>query len=202
MTITALPDSYEKVLDTASAIVADSGVETISIKRLTDESGVSNGSIYHHFGSRDGVIAALVIDVIGDYQGGAQAVLDQNEDDARGGIVGLVNHHLEWVETNYSRAELLLFQRDKVTYGPQGDRLSNQNREFFSRVQAWMTRQSEAGRMPETDFATAHALILAPAQDVTRGWVLGRTSRKPTVFAPRLAPAAWAAISAEPGGGR
>lgn len=48
-----------RVLDTAVALIADEGVEHVSMRRIAREAGVSHQAPYHHFGDRAGVFAAI-----------------------------------------------------------------------------------------------------------------------------------------------
>ncbi|MGW6577697.1 TetR/AcrR family transcriptional regulator, partial [Streptomyces sp. NPDC054945] len=51
--------TVEQVLDAALHLYAASGEAGLNLGTITGASGVSSGSIYHHFGSLDGVLAAL-----------------------------------------------------------------------------------------------------------------------------------------------
>jgi len=51
-------DTRERVLDVVLEQLEEGGEAAVRIDDLRDRSGVSIGSIYHHFGDRDGVIAA------------------------------------------------------------------------------------------------------------------------------------------------
>ena len=51
----------EKVLEAAERLVIEHGHQNVSMKELVDLSGVSNGSIFHHFGSKDGVLQAIFV---------------------------------------------------------------------------------------------------------------------------------------------
>ncbi|WP_228145041.1 TetR/AcrR family transcriptional regulator, partial [Acinetobacter baumannii] len=45
----------------------ESGVEATTIEMIRDRSGASIGSLYHHFGNRERIIAALYLEGIGEY---------------------------------------------------------------------------------------------------------------------------------------
>lgn len=51
----------ERVIEVALAQLEAGGEASIRVDRICTESGVSMGSIYHHFGDRDGVIAAAQV---------------------------------------------------------------------------------------------------------------------------------------------
>lgn len=52
----------EKILDHARAELDAVGAVKFNILRVIENSGVSRSSVYHHFGDRDGVIAAVEVD--------------------------------------------------------------------------------------------------------------------------------------------
>jgi AcrR family transcriptional regulator len=50
----------QKVLDVAERLLRNGGYDAAQVSHLVKESGVSVGSFYHHFGSKEGIIARLV----------------------------------------------------------------------------------------------------------------------------------------------
>jgi AcrR family transcriptional regulator len=52
--------SREAVLDAAERIMADRGYEAATIASLVEEAGVPASSIYHYFGSKEGVLLAVM----------------------------------------------------------------------------------------------------------------------------------------------
>ena len=50
------------LLDAALADMAATGEASIRITKVLEESGVTNGSLYHHFGSREGLVQAAIIE--------------------------------------------------------------------------------------------------------------------------------------------
>jgi AcrR family transcriptional regulator len=65
----ALPDvtpnrrgarSRAAVLDAAERLMAAHGYEAATVSRLVDESGIPLSSVYHYFGSKDGVLLAVM----------------------------------------------------------------------------------------------------------------------------------------------
>ncbi|HTH07058.1 MAG TPA: helix-turn-helix domain-containing protein, partial [Ilumatobacteraceae bacterium] len=49
----------DEILDAAAAVFAESGVRT-SLKEIADACGILPGSLYHHFDSRDAIVAELI----------------------------------------------------------------------------------------------------------------------------------------------
>lgn len=50
----------QKVLDAAEKLMKDRGFDAAQVNNIVELSGVSIGSFYHHFGSKEGVIGRLV----------------------------------------------------------------------------------------------------------------------------------------------
>jgi AcrR family transcriptional regulator len=53
-------NSKEAILDAAEEIMANVGYERASIAQICRESGLPVGSVYHHFGSKAGLLAAVM----------------------------------------------------------------------------------------------------------------------------------------------
>jgi AcrR family transcriptional regulator len=52
--------SREAVLDAAERLIAEQGYEAASVSALVSEAGVPASSIYHYFGSKEGVLLAMM----------------------------------------------------------------------------------------------------------------------------------------------
>src|SRR6187397_1398506 len=52
--------SREAVLDAAERLMAEQGYEAATVSRLVEEAGIPPSSIYHYFGSKEGVLLAVM----------------------------------------------------------------------------------------------------------------------------------------------
>jgi AcrR family transcriptional regulator len=191
-----MPNTRERVLTSAAALAARTGFAELSLAELSTNSGVSNGSIYHHFGSKDGVLTALLRRIIEDNEAVLLAVLDAYPDDARAGVLQTVAQQLEWVETHRDDARLLIEHREQVTRGPGPEQVRKLDHHFLAQSQRWLARQAAAGGLPALRVEVAHAVVFAPAQEVCRLWLTRRGFRPPTTFTLSLGEAAWAGLHA------
>lgn len=142
------------------------GVLGATLEDIRAASGASIGSIYHHFGDKEGIAAALHADVLGGYQRGFVAALDGTG--AEEGVRAVVAHHLAWAQDHPAAMRYLL------AGPPAGDDVRALNRDFFAAVRAWWARHPE---LPDLDLATAHAVWLGPATEYCRHWLAGRAPR-------------------------
>jgi AcrR family transcriptional regulator len=184
----------ERVLKTAGELIDTRGYDGFSVADLVAQSGVSSGSIYHHFGAKDGVLAALLLAAVEDYQRRLLAVLDEHADDAVGGVRAAVAAHLSWMQDHRREASLLLAHRDRVR--AHGRQLKALNRRFLTANAACLERQASAGRIPAVRVEIAHAVVFAPAQELCQRWLHDRSATRPTSLADPLGRAAWAALLA------
>lgn len=148
--------------------------------------------------SDDAEIAERVISTLEAHQRRSVEILEANESDPEAVVKALVRLHLEWTEEDPERAILISRKRNEVAAGQLGERLAASNREFFSRMKAWIDSQAEAGRVEPVSFNLLHAVVFAPTQEIAKLWLAGRLKRPLASYADALGDAAWAGIAALP----
>jgi AcrR family transcriptional regulator len=185
----------EAILEAARECFEAHGYAATTIELIAARSGASNGSIYHHFGAKDGILAALYTNALASYQGELLALLREHSADAEGGIRGAVVHHLAWVEAHPHETRTLFEHRQTLERTPRAGELRAQNRRALKELGAWLRRHVEAGELRDLG-AAAGAVWLGPSQLVARDWMAGRMRQPPSALADELAEAAWRAFRA------
>ena len=158
---------------------------------------MSNGSLYHHFGSRAELVARLFEDGMGQCRRGVLEVL-QESTDAEAGVRAVVATTLKRRVQEHTELARLLYSDlpDEVLLCAEPD-LSKHNRDYVDVVAGWVDTQTARGRLIERPFSITHALWLGPAQEFVRHWLgAGRSSLTPTQAATDLADGAWRALAA------
>jgi AcrR family transcriptional regulator len=163
---------------------------TTAIEEIRRRSGASVGSIYHHFGGKDGVAAALYIEILAEYQAGVARILGR-AGDAADGVKALVRYHLRWVEGNPQRARFL-FQSGAGRMAA-GEELKTLNRSLAATVAAWVEGRPAIRPLRAEVF---YAAVFGPAQELSRAWLGGRI-RSLRRLEGELADAAWRAVRAD-----
>lgn len=59
--MTEVGATRQSVLDAALALLADRGVGKLTLEDVAGEAGVSRQTVYRHFGSREGLISAVIL---------------------------------------------------------------------------------------------------------------------------------------------
>jgi AcrR family transcriptional regulator len=182
-----------EILNAALKLFVSKGFAATTMDELRRRSGASIGSIYHHFGPKEEVAAALYVEGMRDYQGGFLRELERHED-AEAAIKGVVRHHLRWIAANDDLARFLFHHREPelqlATRGP----LRSVNRSFFKAAASWLEAEAERGAIRRLPRDLYYGLWIAPAQEFGRSWLLGHTTTPIDQAARVLGEAAWRSL--------
>lgn len=108
------------MLDAARELLLESGAGGATVEAIADLSGAPTGSIYHRFGSRDGLVARLWMRAVYRSQASFLAALEQ--EDPRAAALAAAQSILDFCEQNPADARLLVsFRReDLIRTAPSG----------------------------------------------------------------------------------
>lgn len=162
----------QKILAAALACFTEKGFTETSVEDIREASGVSNGSIYHHFRSKEGVAAAVYVAGVARYQG---RIIRAVEGCPAGeeGVSALVSAHLAWVHENPDWARYLFRMRHAGFMDRAEEDMARQNRLFGEAVLGWIKENIRAGVFRDLNPALALSLVLGPCQEVSRLWLFG-----------------------------
>ena len=170
------------------------GYAGTSIEEVRRLSGASIGSLYHHFDGKQGIAAALYIDIVKGYQ---QALIERLEDapDAEAGIRGVVSEHFRWVRRNPDRARFLLTWPDREVQLASQGAVRNLNRRFAQRFERWFKEAQADGAIREVPVRGVMAMIVGSCRELTELWL--RDGREPDAAAVKtLGDLVWRAAGA------
>lgn len=159
----------------------------------------STGSVYHHFGSKSGLSAAVYLSGIRDYQTGMLAALNP-ELSARDGVFSLITFHLEWVVRHPAWARFLFQHRHAEFMGEEAveSALRELNVRFSSSMAGWFGIHIKAGRIKALPRDLFLSLLLGPCQEFARQYLAGHTVTEVEHAAVELVEGAWAALAPTP----
>ncbi|MDT3711643.1 MAG: TetR/AcrR family transcriptional regulator [Pseudomonadaceae bacterium] len=185
----------QEILQAALACFTESGVDGTTIEMIRDRSGASIGSLYHHFGNRERIIAALYLEGIGEYAALLEAGLIDTLD-AEACVKLFVTCYIDWVVANPDWARFVLHNRGRVEAGELGDQLREVNRSHGERIGAVLRRHREAGAFKAIPGECFVSVVIGPAQDMARNWLAGRSKRPLADHRDLLAQIAWDSVRA------
>ena len=129
------------ILATASRLFATRGYSQTTTAEIAREAGVAEGTLYHHFGSKDGIFLTLFDETMEGYLAGIEALLARGTA-GRETLSAFVRFHFDYVSRR--KVQFLILLRDFPVHltlehfasqSPQREKLDRIT-ELFSRILA------------------------------------------------------------------
>ncbi|CAL9541812.1 TetR/AcrR family transcriptional regulator [Streptomyces sp. enrichment culture] len=158
------------LLDAALRVYADAGEQGLTVSAVTRASGVSLGSLYHHFGSIDGLVNALLTRWLGRLLGELADAVGQSRD-ARTGVRALVRAYLGFVQEHPDVSRLLHSSRADRVGMEQGRELRDVQEARMPPLTSWAVRHVERGEIAPLPPALLESLLLGPVVGASRRWL-------------------------------
>ena len=192
-TRTTTPARRESILKAALGCFIGNGVEATTVDDIVRASGSSIGSLYHHFGNKEGVAAGLFIDGIERLNAGLLKKLKRCRS-AEAGVRTVVTQYCDWVTANRDIARYLLNSRD-IAFPPHTkDQLREIHSAHIAEIFRWFGPFVRDGDMKALPVDTYVPIISGPIQDYTRHWLAGQVQESPARVKAIFADAAWNAV--------
>lgn len=184
----------DEILAAALRCFQRKGLDATSIRDICDASGASVGSVYHHFGSKEGIAAELYRRAVSKFQVEAlEAVADAGAEEA---ITTFVFSYLGWIEQNPGLARLMLsLEYESVRHAARRP-ASELNRAFVRRANAWLDEKVRAGEIRPLPPDVMLALLLGPTERFARDWLARRASTTMGHAAAAIAESTWHSVRA------
>lgn len=189
-------ETRDRILDGALESYTDAPDQRLSVQALAERSGVSVGSIYHHFGSLDGVATALQarcqLRLLAEL---AEAL--QGDPPPYRGIHLLVRAHLNWTKAHRQEALFLHTSGREGRALERQEELERQRQDRREVIQRWVLAQVHAGHFVELPQALYEPLLLGPLAHIARGWLADPEALGLDEVAGALPDRIWGALTAK-----
>lgn len=190
-------------IDTRAAIMSAAlerflrqGVTATTLKEIQRDAQVSNGSLFHHFASKEALAGAVYADCVRRYQHAFVDELD-NYEDAEAAVRAVIQMHLRWCVEHPEIARFLVTMVEPAVQRAAEPEVHELNKRFAAAVRAWWKPRAHYGVLRPLTPAQSNALWLGPAQELVRAWLLGVTPDPPgDADVDVLADAAWLCLRA------
>lgn len=182
-----------EILRAALRCFNQQGVESATIESVREAAACSVGSIYHHFGSKEGIVSYLYFSALNDQSDLMQACLEETSS-AEEGVKRLVCSYLDWVLQNPDLARLLYTVRRVVSTGEDADRLKAINLERYKALGAWLKYQVKHKRMAALPKEVYTSLLFGPLESYCRAWLGGRVAASPKEVKAALCESVWRSL--------
>jgi AcrR family transcriptional regulator len=187
-------ETRQRLLDAALAVHESVGTEGFTVQAVLAESGVSLGSLYHHFGSFDGLAAAL-------YTRCMAALLDTIVDSLarartpRGGVRAVVTAYLTFVTKQPAQARFIHASAYTAYLPAHAEEIAAMKQPRMARMAAWLAPHVATGSIVDLPDPLTEMLLIGPVAELSRRWLNG--AEADLAKAARILPdRIWAALQA------
>jgi AcrR family transcriptional regulator len=164
--------TIDRLLSAALEVYAERGPEGFTITAVIAASGVSNGSVYHHFGDFDGLAAALYSRCLGELLDTMIAAL-QGTPDARDGIRALVESYLQFTEQHRPAAHFIHASSYADFLPAHAPAIAAAKAPRIDALLAWLRPHVVAGRVVDLPAWLVEMLLIGPVAETARRWLAG-----------------------------
>lgn len=181
-----------RVMEVALGHFSEVGIERTNVSNILTDAGCSVGSLYHHFGNKEGIAEALFIDGVNQFNFRLlEALLPRRT--ASTGIKAIVIFCCEWVTDQPELAGFLLSREVTLSDNAKLE-LRKTDREFGQSIYNWFVPHVKSGALLELPTSMYVPLICGSTLEYSRLWLSGRNNRSPGDVASILAEAAWQSV--------
>jgi AcrR family transcriptional regulator len=182
----------ESVLKAALACFTELGIEGTTIHDIQRRAECSIGSIYHHFGSKEGIAEELFLEGIAQLNQGMLKKV-RSASNAEESVHAVVDHYCDW-STRHQDMARYLHSRD-IDFSPEArQRLHDIHRDYITAIFTWFGPFVERSEMRVLPVDTYVPLISGPIQEYVRRWLSGHHPNSPREVKDLFAEAAWNAV--------
>ncbi|MGW4163807.1 TetR/AcrR family transcriptional regulator [Streptomyces sp. NPDC004788] len=188
--------TVERLLTAALEVFVTSGQAGFTVNAVTKASGVSLGSLYHHFGSFDGLAAALYGHCLGQTYTAALAAVDRART-ARTGTRAFVTTYLRFIQENPAVARYLHGSAYSSYLAVDADRARGVEPDHFPRVADHLRRWLDSGEIAPLPDPLLEVLVVGPVAVAAHRWLATPEDIDLNQAARILSDRIWASVRAE-----
>ncbi|GHE90386.1 TetR family transcriptional regulator [Streptomyces longispororuber] len=158
------------LLDTALAVYARGGERGFTVNAVTAASGVSFGSLYHHFGSFDGLAAALYLRCVDQLCDPVVAAVTRSRT-ARTGIRALVRAYLDFTRDHRDVALFLHGSAYSSYLAAHAKEVMAAKDAKFAPIGDWLRPRVASGEVAALPPHLIEILVMGPVAETAHRWL-------------------------------
>ena len=165
-------ETADRLLSTALDVFAMSGQDGFTVHAVTSASGISLGSLYHHFGSFDGLAAALYSKCMSQLFDALIAALTRTRT-ARTGIRALVATYLRFTQENPAAARFIHASAYAGYVSAHASQINAAKAPQLEAVAGWLRPHIASGELVDLPEPLIEVLLIGPVAETARRWLSG-----------------------------
>lgn len=184
----------ERLLAAALTEFDLSGYEATTVANICQRAGISNGSFFHAFPSKEAVAGAVFLSALQAYH---EALIEAAAPgtSATHGIAALVAAHVEWVVGNKLQARFMFVHAPSMSGAAIRAEQAALNKKLQKALVVWCEPNMRQGTLHALPVEVFACQVIGPAQMFCRAWLSGRKRERPDAHLPELIACAVRAVS-------
>jgi len=168
-----------KAIQAAKLLFATHGYDAVSTADIYKTAAISNGSLFHHFKSKEGIAVAVFVELVRDYQQKIAENLAATTM-AADGIGTFIRTHNLWIEHNPDGARILFNGHHPSWSASALKDIRSENQAFGQTMQAWRKGLVDGALLENWSIALIMATLIGPTQVLCRAWLAGQSNTPPS----------------------
>jgi AcrR family transcriptional regulator len=162
----------DRILAAALDLYAGEGQKGLTMTGVMAASGVSSGSLYHHFGSLEGLATALYNRCLADLLDAVSAAVEHTRT-ARTGVKAMVEAYLRFADDHRAAADVVHALPYTGFLSAHSDQAAAAKRAPMARILSWLRTYIDSGEIIDLPDLLIEMLVIGPVAETTRRWLAG-----------------------------
>ncbi|MEV4670593.1 MULTISPECIES: TetR/AcrR family transcriptional regulator [Actinomadura] len=186
-------ETVARILTEALRVHAERGHGGFTMKAVIAATGMSSGSLYHHFGSFDGLAAALYARCMADL---LDTLLDALEGitDAQEGVEAATRAYLSFTRERSDAARFIHSSAYAAFLPEHAAVIAELKTPRIAKLVAWMVPHVAGGRVARLSPVMMEMLLIGPVAETARRWLSDPSAVDLDEAAAVLPPRIWASL--------
>ncbi|MFA1548247.1 TetR/AcrR family transcriptional regulator [Actinomadura chokoriensis] len=163
-------ETVARILTEALRVHAERGHEGFTMKAVIAATGMSSGSLYHHFGSFDGLAAALYARCMAELLDTLLDALD-GVTEPRAGVEAATRAYLRFTRERGGAARFIHASAYAAFLPRYAALLAESKAPRIARLTAWIAPHVAAGRVARMSPVMMEMLLVGPVAETARRWL-------------------------------
>lgn len=169
------------------------GVEATSIDMIREASGASVGSLYHHFGNKEGLAAEVYLEGLRDFRQFLAEKL-RPVTGLESATRAIVHANVDWICANPDWARFIFGYRMVLAKADRESDLQAETRDAQGTIITQLERLLAPGQTLPWPPEVYQSLVIGPTHDYARNWLEGRRQKPLADLRDVFADAAWKSL--------
>jgi AcrR family transcriptional regulator len=159
-----------RLLDDALTVYSRHGSDGFTMTAVIKESGASSGSLYHHFGSFDGLAAALYARCMARLLDALLSALAPLTD-ARAGVEAVVRAYLRFTREHRAAAKFIHASAYATFLPAHSAVIAAEKQPRIARMVDWLRPHLDSGAVVGVPVTLVEMLLIGPVAETARRWL-------------------------------